>query len=97
MHFFLALGTVLLCLSSYATAVKNATKPNILFLFNDDQDLVLESLNYLDSVTERIQKPGEHASITPKKMEWKVDEIQDSLSRTTMRLLPYAALHVWRC
>lgn len=38
--------------------LSEAKRPNILFLFNDDQDLVLGSLDYLDSVTKRIQDEG---------------------------------------
>jgi len=37
---------------------KAASKPNILFIFTDDQDLQLGSLNYLPAVTNRIQKHG---------------------------------------
>ncbi|KAI5794989.1 arylsulfatase [Geopyxis carbonaria] len=32
--------------------------PNILFLFNDDQDLVLGSMDYLSSITTRVQPRG---------------------------------------
>ncbi|KIY53242.1 putative arylsulfatase, partial [Fistulina hepatica ATCC 64428] len=32
--------------------------PNILFIFNDDQDLLLGSMNYLPSVVSRIQQQG---------------------------------------
>lgn len=38
---------------------KHSTQPpNILFLFNDDQDLVLGSMDYLDSITSRVQPRG---------------------------------------
>ena len=32
--------------------------PNVLFFFTDDQDLLLGSLDYVDAITERVQKNG---------------------------------------
>lgn len=40
------------------TALSSVSKPNILFIFTDDQDLELGSLKYLPSVQQRIQEQG---------------------------------------
>lgn len=41
-----------------ASLVQAATQPNILFVFTDDQDIELGSLDYLSAVTSRIQQEG---------------------------------------
>ena len=50
-------ATLLLLLGTISSTV-SAKKPNILFLFNDDQDLHLGSLDYLPVITEKVQKQG---------------------------------------
>lgn len=48
----------LIRLAGLAASLVQAAQPNILFVFTDDQDIELGSLQYLDSVTSRIQKQG---------------------------------------
>lgn len=49
----------LISLGALAASLVQATQPNILFVLTDDQDIELGSLNYLDTVTSRIQQEGE--------------------------------------
>lgn len=44
--------------ASQAHGNTTVSKPNILFIFTDDQDLELGSLNYLPEIRERIQDQG---------------------------------------
>lgn len=48
----------LIPLAGLAASLVQATQPNILFVFTDDQDIELGSLQYLNSVTSRIQGEG---------------------------------------
>lgn len=48
----------LLSLVALTAPLVQAAQPNILFVLTDDQDIELGSLNYLDSVTSRIQQEG---------------------------------------
>ncbi|ROV99094.1 hypothetical protein VMCG_06606 [Cytospora schulzeri] len=48
----------LISLGALAASLVQATQPNILFVLTDDQDIELGSLNYLDTVTSRIQEEG---------------------------------------
>jgi hypothetical protein len=41
-----------------AATAKESSKPNILFLFTDDQDIELGSLNFLNVTRERILDQG---------------------------------------
>lgn len=50
-----------LLLAGLASSLVQAKQPNILFVLTDDQDIELGSLDYLDSVTSRIQGEGELA------------------------------------
>lgn len=45
-------------LAGLAASVVHAAQPNILFVFTDDQDIELGSMQYLDSVSSRIQGEG---------------------------------------
>ncbi|KAK5084414.1 hypothetical protein LTR05_005490 [Lithohypha guttulata] len=50
---------VLACLAaSQAHGNTTVSRPNILFIFTDDQDLELGSLNYLPKIRERVQDQG---------------------------------------
>lgn len=90
---------LLLLLTGYGQAshTRNVTRPpNILFLFNDDQDIELGSLNYLDSVTERIQPRGiipvSVCAVLGRGSAELTRFHQPSPSTTTMRPLRSAAL-----
>lgn len=48
----------LLSLGALAATLVQATQPNIIFVLTDDQDIELGSLDYLDTVTSRIQGEG---------------------------------------
>lgn len=52
----------LLSLVALTAPLVQAAQPNILFVLTDDQDIELGSLNYLDSVTSRIQQEGNFLS-----------------------------------
>ncbi|KAI0755603.1 alkaline-phosphatase-like protein [Fomes fomentarius] len=54
------LGVVGVALGSIALASQQPTSkpPNVLFLFTDDQDLLLGSLKYVDAITNRVQSHG---------------------------------------
>lgn len=54
----------LVTLAGLAASLAQAAQPNILFVFTDDQDIELGSLQYLDAVTSRIQ--GEGKALTSK-------------------------------
>lgn len=49
----------LVSVAALAVSLVQAKQPNILFILTDDQDIELGSLEYLDSVTSRIQGEGE--------------------------------------
>ncbi|KAI0738200.1 alkaline-phosphatase-like protein [Daedaleopsis nitida] len=53
-------GALLACFTALLLTARAATakQPNILFLFTDDQDLLLGSMNYMDAITERVQSKG---------------------------------------
>ena len=60
---FTALGA-----ASVALAANTSSKPpNVLFFFTDDQDLLLGSMDYVDAITERVQKHG--SSISDRMLE----------------------------
>jgi hypothetical protein len=48
-----------------AVASHPQQKPNILFVFTDDQDLELGSLNYLNVTRSRIQEQGQWFPVEP--------------------------------
>lgn len=48
----------LISLGALAASLVQATQPNILFVLTDDQDIELGSLDYLNTVTSRIQQEG---------------------------------------
>lgn len=54
------LGVAGVALGSIALASQQPTSkpPNVLFLFTDDQDLLLGSLKYVDAITNRVQSHG---------------------------------------
>lgn len=48
----------LISLGAFAASLVQAAQPNILFVLTDDQDIELGSLDYLSTVTSRIQGEG---------------------------------------
>lgn len=55
----------LISLAGLAASLVQAAQPNILFVFTDDQDIELGSMEYLNSVSSRIQSEGEDLYAVP--------------------------------
>lgn len=69
----------ILSLGAVAASLAQATQPNIVFVLTDDQDIELGSLDYLNTVTSRIQQEGKQRSIF----------IQDTVNRTPALRMPH--------